>query len=90
MRRWLLSEGAIVAVAGALLGALIGIGYAWLMITGLRTWWVAAITAPFLALHVVPLTLVIGSLIGGRDRLSGHFLGSRTLEAVERPFAAGR
>ncbi|HEY2839526.1 MAG TPA: FtsX-like permease family protein, partial [Pirellulales bacterium] len=64
IRRALLAEGLLVATAGAAIGVLLGIGYAWLMIVGLTTWWVAAITAPFLRLHVVPATLPIGALAG--------------------------
>jgi ABC-type antimicrobial peptide transport system permease subunit len=64
VRRLLLGEGIVVASIGALAGAGIGVGYAWLMIAGLRTWWLAAIRTPFLGLHVNLTTLVIGSLSG--------------------------
>lgn len=57
-------EGLIVAAVGALLGIGAGIGYAWLMIAGLRTWWLAAIATPFLALYTPWPTLVIGWLVG--------------------------
>jgi ABC-type antimicrobial peptide transport system permease subunit len=57
-------EGLIVAVIGATLGILLGIAYAWLMITGLRTWWVAAISTPFLELHVPWKSLLIGWVVG--------------------------
>ncbi|MEX0641875.1 MAG: ABC transporter permease [Pirellulales bacterium] len=57
-------EGLIVAAIGALVGVAAGVGYAWLMIVGLRTWWLAAISTPFLELYVTPLSLVIGWLIG--------------------------
>ncbi|MGH7200775.1 MAG: ABC transporter permease, partial [Planctomycetaceae bacterium] len=36
------------------------VGYAWVMIYGLRTWWNAAVGTQFLDLHVEPLSLVIG------------------------------
>lgn len=62
--RLLAREGLIVAAIGAAVGALIGVLYAWLVITGLCTWWVAAIATPFLRLHVSPSSLVIGWLIG--------------------------
>src|SRR5690606_34277710 len=62
--RLLTWEGAIVAALGGLLGAALGIGYAWLMITGLQTWWLAAIVTPFLDLYVTPLSLIVGYLIG--------------------------
>jgi putative ABC transport system permease protein len=57
-------EGLLVAAIGALIGVAAGVGYAWLMIAGLRTWWVAAIATPFLELHVTPRSLVLGWLIG--------------------------
>jgi ABC-type antimicrobial peptide transport system permease subunit len=57
-------EGLVVAAVGALVGILGGIGYAWLMITGLRTWWIAAIATPFLQLHVTPQSLILGWSIG--------------------------
>ncbi len=41
-----------------------GVGYAWLMLVGLRTWWLAAITAPFLRLYVTPASLAIGYVAG--------------------------
>jgi len=64
IRRALLAEGLLVATIGAAVGVLLGIGYAWLMIVGLTTWWVAAITVPFLRLHIVPATLPIGAVAG--------------------------
>ena len=45
VRRLLLCEGATVAGAGGLVGVAAGVGYAWLMLEGLRrpSWWLAAI-----------------------------------------------
>jgi len=53
-----------VAGVGALLGLLLGIVYAALMITGLRTIWVAAIASPFLELHLGRWSLPIGLALG--------------------------
>ena len=64
IRRILLVEGLIVAVAGSLLGAVAGIGYAALMLLGLRTWWLAAVATPFLTLYITPLSLAIGATAG--------------------------
>lgn len=62
---WLLArEGLIVAAAGATAGVICGVLYAWLMVFGLRTWWLAAISTPFLRLHVSPASLIIGWSIG--------------------------
>jgi putative ABC transport system permease protein len=63
-QRWLSTEGLLVSVVGALLGAVAGIGYAALMIEGLRTWWVGAISSPFLSLHISSQSLVIGFVVG--------------------------
>ena len=62
---WILSsEGLLVAAIGAAIGLAVGVAYAWLIITGLRTWWVAAVSTPFLTLHVTYRSLVIGWLVG--------------------------
>lgn len=57
-------EGLVVAMIGATLGIAGGVFYAWLMILGLRTWWLAAIATPFIELHVGWSSLVIGWLAG--------------------------
>ena len=59
-----LSEMLIVSLVGALVGIVLGVGYAWLMIWGLSTWWVGAISRPFLTIHVSPLSLAIGLFSG--------------------------
>lgn len=64
LRRLLLGETAMVAIAGAAVGVLLGIAYARLMIHGLSTWWVAATVEPFLSLYVSPRSLILGFLIG--------------------------
>jgi len=60
----LVAEGVLVAAVGGILGVAAGTGYAWLMITGLQTWWVGAITTPFLLMFVSRETLVAGYLSG--------------------------
>jgi len=62
--RLLAREGVIVAAVGATIGIVAGGLYAWLVIFGLTTWWVAAISTPFLRLHVGWPSLVIGWLVG--------------------------
>jgi putative ABC transport system permease protein len=64
VRRILLGEGFIIATVGGFFGLMLGIGYAALMLLGLRTWWLAAIVTPFLQLYITPSSLVIG-FIGG-------------------------
>lgn len=58
------AEGAAVAAIGAAIGVAAGVGYAWLMLAGLKTWWIGAISTPFLRLYVMPLSLVIGYVSG--------------------------
>jgi len=63
-RRMLIWEGGCVAIAGAAAGAAAGVGYAWLMLVGLKTWWLGAISTPFLSLYVDPHSLIHGFVIG--------------------------
>ena len=63
IRRRFLYEGAAVAGIGSLLGCLLAVGYAELMIFGLKTWWLPAIGTPFMELHVNPTSLMSGILI---------------------------
>jgi ABC-type antimicrobial peptide transport system permease subunit len=104
LRRMLLAEGAVVAAVGGLPGAAAGVGYAWLMLAGLRTWWVDAVGTPYLELHAEPVSLVVAapagpviamiavvlSLRGLRDASPRALLGG--VEAVEaaRPAGPGR
>lgn len=90
VRRLFVLEGSVVAAAGAALGVLGGIGYAWLMITGLRTWWVGAIASPFLLLHVSWLSCAIGFLAGlSVSVITIWFSMGRVKRAVVRSLLAG-
>ncbi|HET9225693.1 MAG TPA: FtsX-like permease family protein, partial [Thermoanaerobaculia bacterium] len=60
VRRRLLAEGAVLAGLGSLLGLAGAAGYAWLLMAGLRSWWLPAVGTPHLFLHVSPLSLIIG------------------------------
>ena len=62
--RLLAGEGLLVAVTGSLIGMLAGVGYAALMLLGLRTWWLPAIGTPFLTLHVSWQSPAIGFASG--------------------------
>lgn len=64
IRRALLGEGLVIALLGALLGVAAGVGYAWLMLAGLESWWLDAIRTPFLQLHYTPASLIAGGLAG--------------------------
>ena len=79
VRRLLLSEGGLVTVLGVLLGLLLAVGYARLMVHGLKTWWVGAIGTQFLELHIWPPSPVIGGLISAGVALLSILWGLRGL-----------
>ncbi|MDR3183479.1 MAG: ABC transporter permease [Planctomycetaceae bacterium] len=58
--RLLLHEGLAISAAGSFAGVLFGILYARLMIYGLSTFWLGAVTVPFLTLHITALSLILG------------------------------
>ncbi|MEA2203968.1 MAG: putative transport system permease protein [Blastocatellia bacterium] len=64
IRALFLFEGTALAVIGAVLGLAGALGYAALMMWGLRTWWVNAVGTTNLALHVAPLSLLLGAAGG--------------------------
>jgi ABC-type lipoprotein release transport system permease subunit len=61
VRRLFTAEGLLLAVAGSILGAAGAIGYAALMMTGLRTWWSGAVGTSALTLHVSAASLAGGA-----------------------------
>ena len=64
VRRLFLAEGAVLALAGSLFGALGGIAYAKAMLWGLATLWRSAVGPSTLQFHVTAATLVIGACTG--------------------------
>lgn len=64
VRRLFLTEGIFLAVVGSFAGALGGIGYGRLMMSGLRSWWVDAVGTTALTLHVSSSSVVAGTLSG--------------------------
>ncbi|HEX5888433.1 MAG TPA: FtsX-like permease family protein, partial [Pyrinomonadaceae bacterium] len=64
IRRLFLAEGVLLALLGSLLGVLGAIGYAKLLMYGLKTWWVGAVGTTALTLHVSWQSMLIGA-VGG-------------------------
>lgn len=64
VRRLLLLETAALVILGTIVGTLGSVGYAHAIVFGLRTWWVGAVGTTLLAVHVRPLSLVLGA-VGG-------------------------
>ncbi len=60
----LVLEGCCVAAVGGIVGLAAGVGYAWLMMLGLRTLWLPAVGTSELRLHVTAGGLAIGA-VGG-------------------------
>jgi putative ABC transport system permease protein len=83
VRRLFLAEGAVLAVLGAGLGAGGGLGFAALMLHGLRTWWNASVGTTFLFMHVEAATLGLGAFIGLAVGLLSVFLAVRRLASTD-------
>ena len=63
VRRLFWAEAGALSLVGGLVGAAGAVGYAELIMWGLRTWWVDAVGTTLLVLHVSPFALAAG--IGG-------------------------
>ncbi len=64
VRRLLFAESLTLAAVGTVAGALGSLLFAWLIVFGLRTWWVDAVGTTRLALSVSPATIAIGAAAG--------------------------
>ncbi len=64
IRRLLLAEAVVLAAAGSLIGIAGAVAYGWVIVYGLRTWWVGAVGTTLLALHVSWVSLVAGAAGG--------------------------
>jgi ABC-type lipoprotein release transport system permease subunit len=64
IRGLLLAEGAVLATVGAALGVVGALAYSALIMFALRTLWVDAVGTTALAVHVSPIPLVAGGLVG--------------------------
>lgn len=64
IRRIFLAEGLLLSLAGSLLGMGGAVAYGYLILLGLRTWWVDAVGTTLLSLHVSTISLVVGGAAG--------------------------
>ena len=82
VRNLLLREVAVVAAIGSVCGVLVGLLYARLMIAGLESWWLGAISVAFLKFSFTPLSLFIGAACGALASLLTIFLTLRKLSKL--------
>lgn len=91
VRRLFMGEGLLLSLAGAAAGVLGGLGYAYLMVTGLRTWWVEAVGTAAITLHVSPASLAAGGFGGIVAAMACIWMTLRSLASVsERRLLAGQ
>jgi ABC-type antimicrobial peptide transport system permease subunit len=57
-------EGLLIAAIGIVIGTGLGFAYASLVLWALRSWWVGAVTVPFLTFHWSWLSLLVGGAAG--------------------------
>ena len=58
-----IKEGCLLAGVGGVIGLGGAVIYAWLLMVGLRSWWLAAVGTPFLVLHINLLSLGLGYFV---------------------------
>ena len=90
VRGLFLREGILLALAGSALGVPAALAYAWLLMAGLRTWWVDAVGTTALTLHVTPASLAIGVVAGVAIAAACIWWTLRSLNRIsERSLLAG-
>jgi putative ABC transport system permease protein len=91
VRRLFLGEGLVLAGLGSALGVLGAVGYAWLIMTALGTWWVDAVGTTALSLHVSATSLLAGAAGGVLATVVCIWWTLRSLRRVsERSLLAGQ
>jgi ABC-type lipoprotein release transport system permease subunit len=82
VRRMLLGEALVIVIVGCVVGCFAAVGYAQLMLYGLKTWWIGAIGTKFLFLSVQPGSVLIGAAVAGMASLIAILTGLRQLRGV--------
>ena len=82
IRTLFLLEGAALAVAGSLAGVAGALAYGELMVFGLRTWWMGAVSTRLISLHPSLASLAMGAMAGIVTGLATIAWTLRKLEPV--------
>jgi len=91
VRRLFLAEGVLLAIVGSAAGVVLAVGYAGLMMMGLRTWWVDAVGTDALRLHVSGVSLAAGAVGGVATAVICIWWTLRGLAAIsERSLLSGQ
>jgi ABC-type lipoprotein release transport system permease subunit len=90
VRRLFLREGLLLSLVGSVLGVFGALGYAALIMAGLRSWWVDAVGTTSLTLHVSWLSLLAGAAGGVLAAVACIWWTLRSLGQIsERSLLAG-
>lgn len=81
-RNMLLAEGLTLVVAGGILGAAAAVGYAHLMVHGLKTWWIGAIGTRFLEVSIHTGSVFLGGAISVFVALIAIWWAMRGINAI--------
>ena len=90
VRRVFLREAILITAAGVIVGLAGAVGYAALIMHGLRTWWVDAVGTTALTLHVDPAALVAGALGANAAALLALWTGDASTGETITALAATR
>ena len=79
VRRLFLFEGVVLSVLGGVCGSIVALGYSWVVMHGLRTWWVDAVGTRLLTLSISPVSFLLGFAGGVTVTIIGIALTLRGL-----------
>lgn len=79
VRGWLAREALLVAVAGTIIGAALGVAYSALLLELLSTIWRSAVAGATLTLHVSPMSIGLGAALALAAAMTAMHFAARTL-----------
>ncbi|MEM9586653.1 MAG: ABC transporter permease [Planctomycetota bacterium] len=91
VRRLVVGESLLVAAFGGVVGIAGGVAYAQFILWALRSWWVGAVTVPFLSFHWSVGSVLIGLLVGwGIAAITLTLIARRLLRTPPTDLLGGR